>query len=47
LEDEQKRNFVRNLLQEMSKKDKTIKKEKGQTKGAIWVLSNPAAEAGN
>jgi ATP-dependent DNA helicase RecG len=47
LDDEQKRNFVRNLLQEMSKKDQTIRKAEGQTRGAVWVLSNPAAESGS
>jgi ATP-dependent DNA helicase RecG len=44
LDDEQKRNAVRNLLQEM-RRDKTIRKVKGQTKGAVWELSNPAPEA--
>lgn len=43
LDDEQKRNYVRNLLQEM-KKEGTIRKAKGQTKGVAWELSNPGPE---
>jgi len=45
LDDEQKRNYVRNLLQEM-KKDGAIRKATGQTKGAAWELSKPAPEEG-
>jgi ATP-dependent DNA helicase RecG len=36
---EQKRNYVKNLLQKMSKKDKMIRKKQGQTRRAIWELS--------
>jgi ATP-dependent DNA helicase RecG len=46
LDDDQKRSYVKNLLQEM-KKDGTIRKAKGQTKGVAWELSNPAPEAGD
>jgi ATP-dependent DNA helicase RecG len=43
-DDDRKRNFVKNLIQEMSKRDGTIKKERGQTRGTIWVLSNNPRE---
>jgi ATP-dependent DNA helicase RecG len=45
LDDEQKRNYVKSLLQEM-KRDGTIRKVTGQTKAVVWELSKPAPKAG-
>ena len=43
LNDRQKRDFVRNLLQEM-RRDGTIRPVQGSTtKGAVWELARPTA----
>jgi ATP-dependent DNA helicase RecG len=43
LTDEQKKNFIRNLLQEM-KRDLIIE-PKGKTRWAKWALSNPSSKS--
>jgi ATP-dependent DNA helicase RecG len=43
LDEQQKRDFVKNLLQEM-RREGTIQKTTGGTKNAAWELSKPAAE---
>ena len=42
LNEQQRRDFVKNLLQEM-RREGTIRKVLGGTKGAAWELSKPAA----
>ena len=43
LNDQQKRDFVKNLIQEM-KAEGTIRKSHGQRSDAVWVLSNSEYE---
>ncbi len=45
LDEQQKRDFVKNLLQEM-RREGTIQKTTGGTKRAAWELSKPAPEVG-
>ncbi len=46
LNERQKQDFVKNLLQEM-KREGLIKKSQGERSNAVWVLSKPAAEQTN
>lgn len=46
LNDQQKNDFVKNLLQEMRRKGTIRKVQNAATKGAAWELSKPATGVG-
>jgi ATP-dependent DNA helicase RecG len=40
LDEKQKKNKIKNLLQEMAKKDETVRNAGGRGESARWVLKN-------